>query len=274
MTVVNTTPPLGAPTTTSSAVSTAPNVSAPDSRELSSIAVVTALVAAAQLTDFGPWVLASWLPGSLAAVTPMQSLALVCARFGGWLLGAIALSIVFSLRWTPRLHQRLLEPSLIASWVTLAAAVAVALTLNRFGAWPWTWASTAPDIAVAISAFANNQHYLAIGLWLVCACLIVPLLTELFFRHAVIEFLRRQGVSSALAVAIASVTFAASYIATWPWVAGAVLQHAGVTLVLGAVLGTLAVRGKRGRGLGLAIIAHGAFVATELGVLVRSLPTG
>jgi len=274
MTVLHTSPPLGAPTITSSAMPTAPDVLAPDSRELGSIAAVAVLVAAAQLADIGPRVLTMWLPESLAAVTPAQSVALVAARFGGWLLGAIALSIVFSLRWTPRAHQRLLEPSLIASWVTLATAVAVALTVNRVGAWPWTWASTAPDVAVAISALAKTEQYLAIALWLVCACLIVPLLTELIFRHAVIEFLRRQRVSSVLAVAISSVTFAVTYATAWPFVAGAALQHAGLALVLGAVLGTLSVRGKRGRGLGLAIIAHGAFVATELGVLVRSLPTG
>ena len=274
MTVVNSSPPLGTRTITSSTPSTSPAALAPDPRELWSIAAVAALVAVVQFAHLGPQLLSPWLPLSPDNASTAQSIVLVAARFCGWLLGAIALSLVFSLRFTPRAHQRLLEPSLIASWVTLAAAVAVALTLNRVGAWPWTWASTVPDVAVAISALAMHEHYLAIGLWLVCACLIVPLLTELFFRHVVIESLQRQGVSSVLAVAISSVCFAATYIATWPWVAAASLQHAGVALVLGAVLGTLAVRGKRGRGLGLAIIAHGTFVATELGVLIRSLPTG
>lgn len=274
MTVVNTSPPLGAPTLTSSAFSAAPDLLAPDARELWSIAAVAALVMAGQLADIGPKLLSTWLPESLAVVSPVQSLALVASRFGGWLLGALAVSVVFSLRWAPRAHQRLLEPSLIASWVTLAAAVAVALALNGIGAWPWFWASTSPDIAVVISALARDEHYLAIGLWLVCACLVVPLLLELVFRHAVIEALKRRGISAGLSVLVSSACFSLLYLTGWPLVADASLQHAGVALLLGAILGTMAVRGNRGRGLGLAIIAHGAFVATELGVLVGSLSTG
>ncbi len=247
---------------------------APDARELVCVASIATIVAIAQLFEFGPRLLAPWLPTSNSSATAVQALVLVAARFGGWLLGAFALSIVFSLRWMPRAHQRLLEPSLIASWVTLAAAVLTALALNRIGAWPWTWASSSPDVAVTLTALARSDHYLAIGLWLVCACLIVPLLVELFFRHAMIEFLRSRGFSSVLSVAISAAAFATTFLVTWPRVADAALQHAGVALVLGIALGTLAVRGKRGRGLGLAIIAHGAFVATELGVLVRAFASG
>ncbi len=246
----------------------------PDARELRSVFAVAATVVVAHVLSLGPLLLDRWLPATLAGATPQETLFVVAASFFPWLLGQLVLTFAFTRRWLPRAHERLLEPSVIASWVTLAASAGVALLLGRAELWPWAWASTAPQTGVLITQFVASEHYLALGLWFICACLIVPLITELFFRFAVVEYLLQRGLVWFKAVAISGVLFGATYLTAVIASPIPSLQRAGIATVLGMVLGIIAIRGKRGRGLGLALIAHGTFVAFELGVLIRSLPTG
>ncbi len=274
MTAPSTSPPLGAPAVTAPSGTISRAQIAPDARELRSVFVVAATVIVAHVFNAGPLLFERWLPTTLSTATPQQTLFVVAASFFPWLLGQLVLSFAFSRRWLPRAHERLLEPSVIASWVTLAGAAGVALFLGRAELWPWAWASTAPETGVLITQFVTSQHYLALGLWFVCACLIVPLITELFFRYALIEYLILRGVTWLKAVVISAVLFGATYLMAVFSAPVPSLQQAGIATVLGVVLGTIAVRGRRGRGLGLALIAHGTFVAFELGVLIRSLPTG
>jgi hypothetical protein len=93
---------------------------------------------------------------------------------------------------------------------------------------------------------------------------LVPLLLELFFRFAAIEWLRSRGVAVNMAVVICAVAFGAVSLLGLAVDTGAALRHAAFSTLFGLVLGALVVRGKRGRGLGLAIIAHGAFASVEL----------
>jgi hypothetical protein len=246
----------------------------PDARELRSVFAVAATVIVAHLLSLGPLLLDRWLPATLASATPQETLFVVAANFFPWLLGQLVLTFAFTRRWLPRAHERLLEPSVIASWVTLAGAAGVALLLGRAELWPWAWASTAPQTSVLITQFVASEHYLALGLWFICACLIVPLITELFFRFAVVEYLLQRGVVWFKAAAISGLLFGATYLTAAFAAPIPALQRAGIATVLGIVLGIIAIRGRRGRGLGLALIAHGTFVAFELGVLIRSLPTG
>jgi hypothetical protein len=274
MTAPSTSPPLGAPAVTAPSGTISRAQFGPDARELRSVFAVAATVVVAHVLNLGPLLFDRWLPTSLASATPQETLFVVAASFFPWLLGQVVLTFAFSRRWLPRAHERLLEPSVIASWVTLAGAAGVALLLGRAELWPWAWASTAPQTGVLITQLVTNEQYLALGLWFICACLIVPLITELLFRFAIIEYLTQRGITWLKAVAISAVLFGATYLFTVFAAPGASLQQAGIATVLGVVLGIIAVRGRRGRGLGLALIAHGTFVAFELGVLIRSLPTG
>ncbi len=247
---------------------------APDARELWSVAVAGMVLVVAHLADAGPRLLAPWLPETLAASTPVEGLAIVTARFFPWLLALVVLTVPFSLHWMPRMAQRLLEPSLVAGWVTLFGAAGTALLLGRYGLWPWSWATTVPETGTLLTRFMLAEQYVAVALWLVLACLLVPLLVELFFRFALIEFLRRRGTPVWIAVLGSAVAFGLTRLTAWTASPGPAMQQAAIATLLGVVLGTIAVRGRRGRGLGLTVIAHGTFIACELGVLLRALTAG
>lgn len=234
-------------------------------------------------TALGPLLLQPWLQQSSGSGTLLSSLAAVSARFFPWLIGAVLLTAAFSLRWLPRVHRRLLEPSLIAAWIAAACGAVMAFGLNRVGIWSWTWSTVSPDVASSLSLLLSRGHYVAIGLWLVCACLVSPLLIELFFRHALLEQLRQSGMSTLFAVLLTSVAFAAAYLGIWILIpgggslhsdAGTLIRLALLLLLFGVILGTVAAVGKRGRGLALAVIAHATFVTCELGTLLRSLAAG
>jgi hypothetical protein len=146
--------------------------------------------------------------------------------------------------------------------------VAVALLLGRSGIFPWRWASTTPEVATLLTTLVVSDQVAAVALYVVLACVLVPLLTELFFRYGAIEWLRSRGLSAPTAVAVAAVAYGATFLSGLSANSDAALRHAGFGVLFGLVLGLLAVKGRRGRGLGLAIIAHGAFVAVELAVLL------
>lgn len=264
MSATPTTPPFEAPSVTRPTSPLAQLLPAPDARELRSLAIGGALVALTAAVDVGSLVLAPWLPESVENLSTQDSVFIVVARFFPWILGLIALAVPFSLRWMPRAHQRLVEPSLIAAWVTLFAAGAVAVALGRYGLWPWRWASTTPEVASLLSNFAGQQHTAAVVLWVVFSCLLVPLLLELFFRFAALEWLKSRGLTANIAVVITAVAFGSIALLGLTVDTGAALRHAAWSTLLGLVLGAIVVRGRRGRGLGLAIIAHGAFAAVEL----------
>ncbi len=264
MSATPTTPPFEAPSVTRPTSPLAQVLPAPDARELRSLAIGAGLVMLASAIDIGALVMQPWLPASTAALSTQDAVLIVVARFFPWIVGLIALAIPFSLRWMPRAHQRLVEPSLIAAWVTLFAAVAVAVVLGRYGLWPWRWASTNPEIASLLSNLAAQQHTAAVVLWVVMSCLLVPLLLELFFRFAALEWLKSRGVSINMAVVITAIAFGTISLLGLTVDTGAALRHAAFSTLFGLVLGAIVVRGKRGRGLGLAIIAHGAFAGVEL----------
>ena len=141
--------------------------------------------------------------------------------------------------------------------------------------WPWEWASTTPETASLLTRFMLAGDYVAVALWLVGACLLVPIVLELVFRFALLEFLEQRGQSHHGGrgdVVVALRRHRTSCPCAPPRARHC--THAAVATVLGALLGIVAVRGRRGRGLGLAIIAHGSFVAVQLAVLIRALPTG
>jgi hypothetical protein len=252
-----------------------PNVLAPDARELGGLASAAALVALAHAVSLGERLGARWLSGSVGALTQSDALLLVAARFSPWLLGLAVVTVLFALRWLPRMQQRLLEPSVVASWVTVIVAASVAWGAIASGVWPATWLTTTPSTATLLTRFWSADQLWAVGAWLAMSCLLVPLLSELFLRHALLAWLQARGFATWMAVAGTAAVFALGW-----FVAGvqaspdAALRHGLVALVGGLALGTLAARGARGRGLGLCVLAHGAWMATEAWLLLRGLPAG
>lgn len=274
MTVAPTTPPFPAPAVLRAELPPSEHTAAPDARELLWVAAAAAVVLATSLLNVGETVLARWTPvsaamnASAADAALSDALLVVGARFLPWILGLLVLTVPFSLRWMPRAYQRLLEPSLVSAWTALFAGAGAAFLLGRYELWPWRWASTQPETATLLSRFMQDEHFAAVGLWAVLACLLVPMLYELFFRFAAIEWLRGRGLSTMMAVSVAALLFGAVPLLGYAAAPDAALRHAAFCTLFGLVLGTLAMRGKRGRGLALAIFAHGAFVATELAMLL------
>lgn len=252
-----------------------PNVLAPDAREIRVLALTAAAVAVAHAASIGARIGGQWLPPADDVFTQADALLLVARRFAPWLLGLAMLTIGMALRWLPRLQQRLREPSVVASWVTLFASVAVAWLAMRTALWPLTWMTTTPESATLLTRFWSADHMLAVGAWLAVTCLVVPLLSELFLRHALLAWLQARGVSTWVAVACTAVVFGLAW-----FVAGvqaspdAALRHGLVAGAGGLVLGALAVQGSRGRGLGLCVVAHAAWLSTEAWLLLRGLLPG
>jgi len=262
------------------AVSTAtaeygPNLMAPDAREIGGLAVAAATVALAYAASVGERLATPWLTTAGGEPVQADALLLVAARFAPWLLGLAVVSTLFTMRWLPRMQQRLLEPSVVASWVTALAAAGAAWLATSSGLWPATWLTTTPATATLLARFWSADHLLAVGAWLVMSCLLVPLLSELFLRHALLSWLQARGLATWMAVACTAVVFGLGW-----FVAGvqaspdAALRHGLVAFLGGLALGTLAVRGSRGRGLGLCVVAHGSWMATEAWLLLRTLPPG
>lgn len=243
----------------------------PDGRELLCIAAAGAVSVGAVATNVGPRVLAQWLPIDLATATPAESVMLVAAQFFPWMLALAVLSIPFSLRWLPRVNARLLEPSLIAAWVTVACAAGVTYVLGTSGVWPWNWGAASAEAADVVSHLFATEQFVPLGLWLVGACLLVPIVLELLFRFALLEFLRQRGLSDARAIGVSALAFGAFSLRFWVSPDASALQQVAVAAGLGAVLGAMVVYARRGRGLGLAILAHGTFAAVQLAVLLRSV---
>ncbi len=268
-------PPLGASTVRSPGTLRDRTSKPPDARELRGLALTALVVAVAHLTKLGERLHAELLPA--AATTDAShagSLAVVVALFMPWLLGLGVVSVLFGARWLPRATQRLLEPSLIAAWVSVAIGAGLAWIAGRVGLWPWTWASTAPETATLLARFARGDQWVAVGAWITATCLLVPLLSELLFRLALLEWLLTRGVGAARAVATTAVAFGAMWlIAGWSASPDAAVRHALVALLAGIALGVTALRGKRGRGLGFCVLAHGAWMATEHWMLLRALLT-
>ncbi len=277
MTATPTTPPVPAPAVLRAELPPSEDTAAPDARELLWVGASAAVALVASLLNVGETVLARWMPAAAAmnagaaeaaSASLSNALLVVGARFLPWILGLIVLTVPFSLRWMPRAYQRMLEPSLISAWTALFAGAGAAFLLGRYALWPWRWASTEPETATLLSRFMQDEQFAAVGLWAVLACLLVPMLYELFFRFATIEWLRGRGLSATMAVGVAALLFGAVPLLGYAAAPDAALRHAAFCTLFGLVLGALAVRGKRGRGLALAIFAHGAFAATELAMLL------
>ena len=248
----------------------------PDRRELLGLAGLAGLVAMAHATSLGsriigPMVSSPVLTGSAAG--PSDALLVVIARTLPWLLGVLGLGALFALRWMPRAHQRLVEPSLIAGWVSFVAGAASAWALGLVGAWPWTWTTTAPETATLLARFVATGQAVPASLLLLVLCLVGPLLSELVFRHALLEGLRARGYATWQAVMLSAVAFGALWlVAGWSASPVAAAQQAAVATVAGVALGTVAVRAPRGRGLGLCVLAHMAWMCADSYALLRTLP--
>jgi len=268
-------PPIAARVTRAAATSDEPDLLAPDARELGGVAVAAVVVGVAHLTGLAERLAAPWLGVSGSHAAQTDALLLVAARFAPWLLGLSIVSVLFALRWLPRMQQRVLEPSLVASWVTVLAATGTAWLAMRSGIWPMTWMTTTPESATLLGRFWAADQLLAVGAWLTISCLLVPLLSELFLRHAMLSWLQGRGLSTWSAVACTAVLFGGAWFLAGVRAApDAALRHGLVAFVGGLALGALAVGGSRGRGLGLCVVAHGAWMATEAWLLLRGLPTG
>lgn len=247
----------------------------PDARELGSLAATAAVVAIAHAADAGERLLADRLPTVWTDATTVDALLVVAVQFMPWLLGLVVLSALYALGWLPRAHERLLEPSLIASWIAVFVGAGAAWVAGSFGLWPWTWTSTSPETATQLARFVSGEQWIALGAWLALACVLVPLLSELFFRLALLEWLHARGSSPMVAIGLSAATFGVVWLAAgWSASPDAALRHALVAAVAGVALGVTAVRGSRGRGLGLCVVAYGAWLGTEHWMLLRALLTG
>ena len=277
MTAASTTPPVPSPALQRADLPPSDDTAVPDSRELQWVGASAAVVLLASVLNLGEVALARLLPvaatmnaaaAESADASLIDSLLLVGARFLPWVLGLIVLTVPFSLRWMPRAYQRMLEPSLVSAWTAIFAGAGAAFLLGQYALWPWRWASTEPETSTLLSGFMRDEQFAAVGLWAVLACLLVPMLYELFFRFAAIEWLRLRGLSTTISVTVAALLFGAVPLLGYATSPDAAIRHAAFCTLFGLVLGALAVRGKRGRGLALAIFAHGAFAATELAMLL------
>lgn len=252
-----------------------PDLLAPDARERGGLAVAAGAVGLAHVVGLGERLAAPWTTSGGSDLAQVDALMLVAARFAPWLLGLAIVSVLFALRWLPRMQQRVLEPSLVAAWVTVIAAGGTAWLAMQSGVWPLTWLTTAPESATLLGRFWAAEQMLAVAAWLAMSCLLVPLMSELFLRHALLSWLQSRGVSAWAAVGGTAVVFGVAWFVAGVQAApDAALRHGLVATVGGLALGTLAVRGARGRGLGLCVVAHGAWMATEAWLLLRGLPAG
>lgn len=275
MTLPSPTPSFEAPIVAAPSRRPTREIPAPERRELVGLGVAAGVVALGQALSIGGRLLGGTLSTDPAQLAPGDGLLVVAVRAMPWLLGLVVISALFALRRLPRAHQRLLEPSLIAGWVTVAASGASVLLLGRYGVWPWTWATTSPETASLLARFLEQQQFLAFSALVAVICLLVPLLSELFFRFALLEGLRARGQSTGLAIALSALAYGLFwFVLGWRAAPGAALQQAAVAALAGAVLGTIAVRGLRGRGLGLCVLAHIAWMAADTYMLLRTLPTG
>lgn len=276
MTDPTSSPPIAARAVRTASASDGPVVLLPpDAREIGGLALAAVSVVIAHAASLGERVAAPWLGSAPDGATETQALLLVAAHFAPWLLGLAIVSVLFALRWVPRMHQRVLEPSLIAAWVTVMASAGVAWLAMRYGVWSPTWLTTSPETATQLGRFWAADQRLAVGVWLAMSCLLVPLLSELFLRHALLSWLQGKGLPTWGAVACSAAVFGlAWFVAGVRAEPGTALQHGLVAGIGGLALGTLAVRGARGRGLGLAVLAFGAWMATEAWLLLRGLTTG
>jgi hypothetical protein len=276
MTDPTSSPPIAARAIRTASASDGPVVLLPpDTREIGGVALAAASVVIAHAASLGERVAAPWLSDSAGAATQTHALLLVAAHFAPWLIGLVIVSVLFALRWVPRMHQRVLEPSLIAAWVTVMASAGVAWLAMRYGVWPPTWLTTSPETATQLGRFWAADQTVAVGAWLAMSCLLVPLLSELFLRHALLWWLQGRGLPAWGAVACSAAVFGLAWFAAGVQAAPeAALRHGLVAGIGGLALGTLAVRGARGRGLGLAVLAFGAWMATEAWMLLRGLTTG
>jgi hypothetical protein len=267
-------PPLDAPSTPTVRRQSAAVAPPPERREVLALGALGATVALAHLASLGERLIGPVLTQGTPAVSSAGAATLVVvANTLPWLLGVIGLGALYGLRLMPRAHQRLVEPSLIAGWVSVVAGGASAWLLGRLGAWPWTWTTTAPETATLLTRFAVDTHYVAAGLQLIVLCLMIPLLSELVFRHALLEQLRASGHPTWRAIALSSLAFGLWWlVAGWSASPAAAAQQALIATVAGAALGVVAVHARRGRGLGLCVLAHMAWMSADSYALVRSLP--
>ncbi|MCU0616580.1 MAG: CPBP family intramembrane metalloprotease [Gemmatimonadaceae bacterium] len=267
-------PPLDAPPSPTVRRPTTAAAPAPEHREVLALGALGAVVALAHLASLGERLIGPVLTRDTPAVSSAGAAALVVvANSLPWLLGVIGLGAVYGLRLMPRAHQRLVEPSLIAGWVSVVVGGAGAWVLGRLGVWPWTWTTTAPETATLLTRFAVDAHVAAAGLQLVVICLMIPLLSELVFRHALLERLRAAGHPTWRAIALSSVAFGLWWLAAgWSASPAAAAQQALIATLAGAALGVVAVYARRGRGLGLCVLAHMAWMSADSYALVRSLP--
>ena len=242
-----------------------------DRREVGAVLATSVAVAAAHLADLPARVLAA----AQARAVPPDALLGMSAHLAPWLLGLLCLGAAYGAGWLPRTRQRLLEPSPIAAWTTVAIAGGSAWGLTTLGVWPVTWASTRPAVASLVTSAWTQQQWLAVTLWVAVSCLVAPLVLELVFRFALLDVLRRRTGSDALAVLVTAIAFAGVWLAAgWAASPVAATRHALIAGLASVALGTLALRGTRGRGLGLCVMAHGAWMATEAWLLLRALPAG
>jgi hypothetical protein len=268
-------PPIAARATRAAVTADGPDLLAPDARELAGLAVAAAAVAVAHLLGLGERLAGPMLTAATREGAQADALLLVAVHFAPVLLGLAIVSVLFALRWLPRMQQRVLEPSLVAAWVTVIAAAGTAWLVMRSGVWPLTWLTTAPETATLLGRFWAADQMLAVVAWLTMSCLLVPLLSELFLRHALLSWLQGRGLPTWGAVACSAAMFGLVWFAAGVQAApDAALRHGLVAGLGGLALGTLAVRGSRGRGLGLAVLAFGAWMATEAWLLLRGLPAG
>ena len=267
-------PPLDAPpspTVRRQAASAAP---APERREVLALGALGATVALAHLASVGERLIGPILSqGSPTVSSASAEVLVVVANSLPWLLGVLGLGALYGLRLMPRAHQRLVEPSLIAGWVSVVVGGAAAWLLGRVGAWPWTWTTTSPKTATLLTRFAVDAQFVPAGVQLIVICLVIPLLSELVFRHALLEGLRAAGHPVWRAIALSSAAFGLWWLlAGWSASPGAAAQQALIATVAGAALGLVAVQARRGRGLGLCVLAHMAWMSADSYALVRSLP--
>lgn len=275
MTDPTSSPPVAARVARAISAADGPDLSAPDAREVGALAIAGAAVALAHLAGLGERIAASWITTAGSDTTQADALLLVAARFAPWLAGLAIVSLLFALRWLPRMQQRMLEPSLVAAWVTVIAAGGAGWLAMRSGVWPLTWLTTAPETATLLGRFWSADQMLAVALWLAMSCVLVPMLSELFLRHALLTWLMGRGLSAWSAIGCSAVVFGVAWFVAGVQAApDAALRHALVASVGGVALGALAVHGSRGRGLGLCVVAHGAWMATEAWLLLRGLPAG
>lgn len=250
-----------------------PTLLAPDPREIGGLAVAALAVVVGYVTGLGERMVAPWLPAAPGAMTQADALLLVAARFAPWLLGLAIVSVLFGRRWLPRMQQRMLEPSLVASWLTVLVSAGLAWLAMQSGIWPLPWQTTTPETLTLLTRFTASGQMLAVVAWVALACLLVPLLSELFLRHALLSWLQTRGVSARVAVIASAVLFGAAWFVVGVQASpAAAVRHGLVACVGGLALGALAVYGARGRGLGLCVLAHGAWMATAMWLLLRTLP--